>query len=171
VKKVIIIHAWGSSPVEHWYRQEEKLLKDLGYNVQVPKLPGGNWPKLDEWLPIIENMKPDENTIMIGHSLGIPAIFRYIEKSHQKVDKVISVAGFVRDLGFDETRNFVDKPFNWDKINSLVGNTVVIAQKNDPYVSIEASEEVAAKTSGKLMLVAGNNHFDTMDLDLINKEL
>jgi len=171
MKRVIIIHAWDSSPEQHWYREEEAILQKLGFEVSVPVLPGGNWPKLDEWLSVIESLKPDKNTILIGHSLGVPAIFRYLDESGQKVDKVISVAGFVRDLGIEETRNFVDKLFDWGKIRSLIGKTVVIAQKEDPYISVEVAVEVADKTGGTWILVDGNNHFDTMDLDLINARL
>jgi uncharacterized protein len=171
VKRAIIVHAWESSPDQHWYQEEKELLEEMGYSVSVPVLPGGLWPKLPEWLDIIEEFKPDEDTILIGHSLGVPAIFRYLERSGQKVSEVISVAGFASDLGMDETRNFIDRVFDWDKIRKLAGKVVVIAQKDDPYIPIVVSEEVAIKTEGKLHLVEGNNHFDKMDLKLINDNL
>lgn len=171
MKKVIIVHAWESAPDQHWYQEEKTLLEDLGYHVDLPAFPGGLWPKLDEWLPIIEALAPDEETILIGHSLGTPAILRYLERSGQKVAQVISLAGFAKDLGFDETRNFVGEPFDWQKITSLAGNFVVIAQKNDPYVPVDVAKEVADNTGGEWVLVEGNNHFDKMDLDLINSRL
>ena len=171
MKRVIIVHAWDSSPDQHWYKEEKKKLEAMGYAVEVPALPGGNWPKLPEWLDITENLQPDEETFLIGHSLGPAAIFRYLEKSGQKVAGVISVAGFVSDLGIVETKNFVETPFDWQKINTLTGPVVVIAQANDPYISVPVAKEVADKTGGKWTLVEGNNHFDTMDLELINKHL
>lgn len=171
MKRAIIVHAWDSAPEQHWYLDEKRLLEDMGYAVEIPVLPGGNWPRLPEWLEIIEDLKPDVETVLIGHSLGTPAIFRYLEESGQKVAGVISVAGFVRDLGIEETKHFVEKPFDWQKIVTLAGPVVVIAQTNDPYISISVAQEVSEKTGGKWVLVDGNNHFDTMDLDLINKEL
>ena len=171
MKKAIIIHAWESSPKEHWYQDEKIALEKLGYEVRLPEMPGGKWPKLSEWLPIIEAQEPDEETVFIGHSLGTPAILRYLEKSGQKVDKVISMAGFARDLGYDETRNFVEKPFDWDKLRGLANKFVIIAEKNDPYVPLDVAKEIAVKTGGEWVPVDGNIHFDKMDLDLINRWL
>lgn len=170
-KGVVIVHAWDSAPDQHWYQEEKAILENLGYEVQVPVLPGGNWPILDEWLDILNKIDIDEKTILIGHSLGPAAIFRYIELSKQKVDKVICVAGFVRDLGIPETKNFVDKPFDWESIKKLTNTVVSIAQENDPYVAVDISKEISDKADGEFILVAGNNHFDTMDLDIINSRL
>ncbi len=169
MKNAIIVHAWDSAPEQHWYLEEKKLLEDLGYRVSVPKLPGGNWPKLDEWLPLIEGLESDRETIFIGHSLGTPAILRYLEKSRQKVDKVISIAGFAEDLGFDETRNFIERPFDWAEIKLLADKFIIIAQKNDPYVPVDAAYNVALHSGGDWILLDGDNHFDKMDLNLINK--
>ena len=171
MRRIIIIHAWESSPQEHWYLDEKKILEEMGHEVLVPELPGGRWPKLEEWLKVIEALTPDENTVLIGHSLGPAAIFRYLEKSGQKVRTVISIAGFVKSLGFKETDNFVEQSFNWDAIKKNINKIISIAQKNDPYVPIAASKEIADKTGGEFILVDGANHFDTMDLDLINKNL
>lgn len=171
MKKIIIIHAWESSPEEHWYREEEKLLKEKGFKVLIPEMPGGRWPKLDEWLKVIEALEPDENTDFIGHSLGPAAIFRYLEKTGQRIDMVISIAGFARDLRYEETKDFVEEPFDWKKIKKLTNKVISVAQKNDPYVAVEISKEIADKTNGKFVLVEGNNHFDKMDLDMINEEL
>jgi predicted alpha/beta hydrolase family esterase len=171
MKKVIVIHAWDSSPEQHWYREEEKILKEMGYEVIIPVLPGGLWPKLNEWLDVMSGLGIDEDTTLIGHSLGVPAAFRYLEQSNQKVDQVICVAGFAQDLGIAETNNFVDKPFDWKLIKSITNKVVSISQKHDRYVPVEISQEIADKTGGKFVLAEGNNHFDTMDLDLINREL
>lgn len=171
MKRVLIVHTWDSYPKDHWYEEEKNILEDKGYEVFVPTLPGGRWPKLAEWLKIIESLKPDENTILIGHSLGPAAIFRYLEKNDQKVGTIISIAGFVRSLGLKETDNFVEAPFDWDIIRRNTNKIISIAQQNDPYVPIEESKEIANRTGGEFILVEGANHFDKMDLNLINNNL
>ena len=171
MKRALIIHGWESNPTEHWYQQEKQLLEQKSYSVSIPDMPNSFHPIKDEWVQVITDFAPDEESVLIGHSLGPSTIFRYLEKSGQKVDKVISIAGFVRDLGFEETSNFVKEPFDWEKIRTLVNKFVVIAQKNDPYIAVEVAKEVSDKTGGDWILIDGNNHFDTMDLDLINQEL
>jgi predicted alpha/beta hydrolase family esterase len=171
MKKVIIIHAWDSGPDQHWYKEEKELLEKQGVEVFLPEMLGGLWPKLSEWLGVIQDLQPNEETILIGHSLGVPAILRYLESSNQKIDKAILVAPFARDLGMEETRNFVEAPFDWEKIQQLANKFVVIAQSEDPYIKPEIAKEVADGTGGEWILVEGNNHFDKMDLGLINKEI
>lgn len=171
MKRAIIIHAWESAPEEHWYLEEKKLLEEKGYVVDLPKMPGGLWPKRDEWLKVIEELKPNEETIMIGHSLGVPAILRYLEQSDNKVGKLFLIAAFAVDLGIEETRNFFGDLFDWDKIKGNIGQVYVINEKNDPYVPLERGNEVADALDGELIVVDGNIHFDKMDLDIINSRL
>ncbi len=171
MKRAIIIHAWESSPEEHWYLEEKKLLEDKGYKVDLPVMPGGRWPKLDEWLKVIGGLKPDENTIVIGHSLGPAAILRYLESPNRKVGKAFFIAAFAADLGIEETSNFFQKPFDWETINKNLSEVYVINEKHDPYVPIERGKEIADATGGEFILVEGNIHFDKMDLDLINSRL
>lgn len=167
----IIIHAWESGPEEHWYRKEEKILKDLGYEVFVPEMPGGKWPKKDEWVKIITELEPDEETVLIGHSLGVPAILRYLEVAKKPVGKLFLIAGFAQDLGMEETRNFVAEPFDWEKIKTNEKEIYVINETNDPWVPIERGKEIAEAMGGEFIEVQGNIHFDGMDLDLINSRL
>lgn len=172
MKKALIIHGWESSPEERWYKEEKKLLEKMGYEVFLPEMPGGRWPKKEEWVKIIAALRPGEDTVMIGHSLGVPAILRYLENAHQKVDKVFSIAGFANKKSrTKEINNFLIEPFGWSLIRAKANKFIVINQKDDPYVSLERGKEVADKTGGKFVLVEGNNHFDKMDLNLINKYL
>jgi len=171
MKKALIIHAWGSGPDEHWYREEEQLLKEMGFEVAVPEMPGGTWPKKEEWLKIIKSFRPDKNTILIGHSLGVPAILRYLEIALENVAKVFLIAGFAKDLGFEKTRNFVEGPFNWNVIKKNTKEIYVINETKDPYVPLELGKKIAKNTGGEFIEVEGNIHFDKMDLNLINSRL
>lgn len=171
MKKAIILHGWESNPTEHWYQGEKTILESKGYAVFVPALPNTNYPQLNEWLSVVENLDPDSETILIGHSLGVPTILRYLEKADKKIDKAILIAGFAQDLGYVETKNFVDRPFLWKKIKSMATEFVIINQKEDVWVPIEMGREIADKLNVALIEVDGTNHFDTMDLDLINRHL
>ena len=173
MKKALIIHGWESHSRDHWFQEEKSILESLGYMVEVPDMPNTFHPKKDEWVKVIEDFDPDENSVLIRHSLGAPAILRYLEKAKKKVGKAFLLAGFSKPLGtdFEAVTNFVQEPFDWDKITANAGQFIIINQKDDPYVPIDAGKEAADKTEGKFVLVEGNNHFDKMDLNLINKYL
>ncbi len=171
MKRALIIHGWESNPSEHWYQEERTKLTEMGYVVETPEMPNSAFPILGEWLEIVEKFAPDRETLLIGHSLGVPTILRFLEKSDVKVGKVILVAGFARELGHNATKNFVDKPFDWEKIRKGAKEFILLNQKDDPWVRPELGKEIADGVNGKFILIEGKNHFDTMNLDLINKEL
>lgn len=171
MKKALITHGWESGPNEHWYQEEAAVLERLGLEVLVPEMPGGTWPKKDEWVKIVADFNPDEETVLIGHSLGAPTILRYLENAEKKVGKVFLVAGFAKDLGMEETSNFVAEPFDWEKIKASANEIYVINEIDDPWVPLERGKEIAEATGAEFVPVAGNVHFDSMDLNLINSRL
>ncbi len=176
MKKVIFIHGWESGPSEHWYQDEKTVLETRGYEVYIPEMPGGSFVKEGEWVETLVKLEPDSETILIGHSLGAPTILRYLELADVKVDKVFLIAGFASSLHLDYPNAeypdaFVNHSFDWEKIRQGAGEFIVLNQDHDPWVPFEKGEELAENLHGKLVKVAGDNHFDKMDLDLINREI
>jgi uncharacterized protein len=171
MKRALIIHGWESGSTEHWYQEEKKALEAMGYEVVVPDMPNSFHPDKDDWVQIITDFAPDKESVLIGHSLGAPTILRYLEKTEQKIGTAVLVAGFASDLGFNETRKFVVDTFDWEKIRNNADKFVVLNQIDDPWVPLAIGQKMADNLEEELVKVTGNNHFDTMDLSLINKEL
>ena len=88
-KRVLIIHGWESNSREHWFLAEKERLEKLGYEVVVPDMPNTLHPQKEEWVKVIEDFNPDENSILIGHSLGGVTILRYLEIAKNKTRKCI----------------------------------------------------------------------------------
>jgi len=170
-KRALIIHGWESAPNEHWYQDEKAELESLGYEVSVPAMPNAAFPIKEEWVQVITDFSPDKETVLVGHSLGAPTILRYLESSDTSVGKVFLVAGFATDLGFNETQNFVLDPFDWDAIKKGANEFVVLNQIDDPWVPFAVGQAMAKNLDVGIITVEGNNHFDTMDLNLVNSHL
>ncbi len=176
MKKAIIIHGWESSPEEHWYQEEKALLEGRGYEVCVPLMPGGSYPIEDEWVRVTAGYNPDKETVLIGHSLGAPTILRYLEKAESPVGKVFLVAGFASPLQLDYPneeypRKFVERPFDWGKIRNNAEEFWVINQDHDQWVPFAKGREISGNVAGNLTQVEGTDHFDKMNLNLINERL
>src|ERR1700727_3644107 len=98
MRRAVIIHCWGGVPNYAWYPWAKIQLEARGYDVLVPEMPNTYEPQLDQWLfhliQVVTN--PDEELILIGHSLGTVTIMRYLEtlSDHQRIVKAILVAGF-----------------------------------------------------------------------------
>src|SRR4030066_2505824 len=97
-KRLIIVHGWEGYPEEGWFPWLKKEMEKRGWEVQVPTMPNANNPKLYEWLSFLQQItgKTDENTFMVGHSLGCITILRFLETLSDKesIGTIILVAGF-----------------------------------------------------------------------------
>jgi len=170
-KRVLIIHGWESNSREHWFLEEKKRLEGQGHEVVVPDMPNTLHPKKEEWVEVIRNFNPDEDSILIGHSLGGVAILRYLEVAGQKVGKCILIATPIRKLGqgYEGIENFLEGDFNWDRIKESVQAFIVFQQKNDPAVSIQHGKDLANNLGADLVMTEGNDHFDKIDFELLEK--
>ena len=171
MKRVLIIHGWESNSREHWFLGAKERLEKKGYEVTVPDMPNAFYPKQDEWVEVIENFNLDENSILIGHSLGGVAILRYLEKAEKPVDKCIFIATPIKKLGkgFEPIENFLEKDFEWGEIKKKAKQFIVFAQDRDPYVPLEHGKDLAKNLGAELVIVEGNDHFDKIDFSLLEK--
>lgn len=107
-KKVYIIHGWSEYPEEGWFPWLKKEIEGMSYEVHAPFMPNTDEPKIEEWVPFLENLvtDPNEQTYFIGHSIGCQTILRYIKNLPEKLNigGVIMVAPwiFLKDLSSEE---------------------------------------------------------------------
>ncbi len=97
MKRVFIIHGWDGYPEEGWFPWLKKELEKNGFEVFVPAMPNPSEPKIEEWIPFLENIidEPDEDTYLVGHSIGCQTIFRYLEQlENKKIGGAVCVAGW-----------------------------------------------------------------------------
>ncbi|MEN3337612.1 MAG: serine hydrolase [Acidobacteriota bacterium] len=78
--KVIIIHGNGGCTAgDFWYPRVERECAALGLAVINETFPDNVKARARVWLPYIEELGADEDTILIGHSSGAVAAMRYAE--------------------------------------------------------------------------------------------
>jgi len=163
MKRAIIIHCWEGYPEYCWYQRTKKELEAKGFKVDVPLMPNTDNPQLSEWLPHLKKIigKPDENLYLIGHSLGNPTIFRYLEtlRYTETIGGAVLVAGYSDDLGFKELSNFFRTPINFKNIKKHCKKFVAIHSDNDPYVSLSYGEEIKNKLGAELIIKHNMGHF------------
>lgn len=162
-KNAVIIHGWGANSQSNWFPWLTGELKKHDFFVQMPDFPNTNFPKLTEWSKFFEeNITINKNTTLIGHSLGVPFILRLLEKlpANQKIKAAFLVSGFEKPLGFPETKNFVDKPFDWERIRETCEKFVVIHSDNDPYVPLSIGKDLAKSLKVELIIEHAAGHIN-----------
>lgn len=160
-----IIHGVYANPDANWFPWLKAELEKKGFEVIVPKFPTPLDQSLESWFRVFSQYenKINEETVMIGHSLGAAFILNYIEKTNKKIKAAFFVAGFHKPLGiqYDElNKSFVDKEFDWSKIKRNCEKFFVIASDNDEYISLDVSKESAKNLNAELTIVHNGRHLN-----------
>lgn len=174
-KRILILHGWESNSCEHWFLEAKRRWEEKGYQVKVPDMPNPFYPQKEKWVKIIEDFKPNKDSILIGHSLGGTAILRYLEKAKRQVGKSILIATPIRqlkaDYDFSPIANFFEPDFDWKKIKQNCEKFVIINQTKDDWVPLQHGKDLAKQVKGELVVVEGSDHFDTIDFGLLEKHI
>lgn len=163
MKRAVIVHCWGGKPNYAWYPWAKAELEKAGYQVAIPDMPNTDTPQFAEWLPYLTETigEPDDELVLIGHSLGSPTILHYLQglKEDQQVGKVIMVAGFTDSLETSELASFFAEPFNFDKIKTKSKNGFVVIQSDDdPYIAAKYGTQLQNELGARLVIKHGAKH-------------
>ena len=162
--KVILIHGNGGGwPKENWLPLVARRLKTLGLKVIFRQFPDPIFARAKYWLPFLEKLGADHNTILVGHSSGAVAAMRYTEK--HKILGSILVATCHTDLGEpnEKISHYYDKPWNWEKIKKNQRWIVQFASVDDRFIPIKEARFVHRKLKTEYYEFKHQGHFSSWD--------
>lgn len=166
-KKVIIVHGWEASPENHWFPWLKSELEKFGCKVSIPSMPNTNHPTMLEWAEHLRHIigKPNEDTYLVGHSLGSVAILRYLESlaEGEKIGGAVLVAGFLEPIEYAELDSFFATPFDFEKIRGKIRKIISIHSGNDQVVPIENSQSMKDNLGAEQIIVQNAGHFNEGD--------
>ncbi len=164
MKKVFIIHGFQGSPNGGWRPWLMAELEKLDVYACALSMVNPENPVCSEWLEeiswIMEKNKTDE-IYLVGHSLGVPAILRYLES-----DQANNIAWAVLVSGPSEKNNnrkldsFLEQPFDFQKIKSRCTKFQVIHGDNDPNVPLENAKFLAKELDCELTVISNGGHLN-----------
>ncbi len=141
--RAILIHGNGNSkPTDNWLPYLKIELEKLGIQVDAPQFPDTELARASYWLPFLDGLKPDENTMIIGHSSGAIVAMRYAE-THKILGSAL-IGTYCTDLGYETEKlsGYFDTPWNWDAIKKNQKWIIQFAGRNDPWIPIEEAQIV-----------------------------
>ncbi len=161
MKRAIIIHGWEETPQAQWYPWVGQQLQKKGWRVEIPQMPNTKNPNLNEWMGTLISFKPDENTVLIGHSLSNALILKYIEKPETLVKGAVMVAAW--DWLMEDVKEFhhtfFETGFDYAAIKGKNVPLVLVNSTNDPWIDFERSKLLAPKINAQFIGVANAGHF------------
>lgn len=138
-KKIIFIPGnGGGSPNDNWFPSIKQELESAGLNILAEEFPDNDLARASYWLPFLLNkLKVDENTILVGHSTGAIAAMRVAEI--QPIYSSILVGAYHTDLGMEKEKQsgYFDKIWDWERIKKNQRWTVLFASQDDPWIPID----------------------------------
>jgi len=191
VKRALIIHGFTETPSQYWYAEEVKFLESLGYEATAPQMPHRFTPLENSWLKVIEDFAPDEETVLIGHSLGGNIILEFLEKTGQRVDKLILAGTPIRHsekLKIGDQNSFklyreaiaieclldlcgYEEIYDWEKIKDSVNTVHLVYKKDDVLVPLDDGKILAQRLDGVLQILEGHDHVNYVEMNVLNKGL
>lgn len=162
-----MIHGFEGIPNGGWRPWLMRELANKGIFATALSMPTPGTPKKDEWISEINhavNLFPDNDIVLVGHSLGGPAILNYLQSSNRKIKGVFLVASPIRSTGFDyapKMATFYEKPFEFEKIKSMSDNFIIIHGDNDPFVPFSHAESMSQELGVPVISIKNGAHLNT----------
>ena len=173
MKRVFIIHGWDFNPKMNWYQSVKEKLKVEGFEVIIPEMPDSHHPSISQWVEKLAEVvgDVDDNTYLIGHSIGCKAIMKFLESEVANGDRcggVIFVGGWFTLSPAalpDDNYKAIAKPWlnmklNFGKIKSKSSKFIAFFSDNDPYVPTNNIPMFQDNLNAEVIIESGMGHFD-----------
>jgi predicted alpha/beta hydrolase family esterase len=175
--KAILIHGNGGCTAgDIWLPWVERELRALGLDVINHTFPDNIKARASVWLPHLEALDADEQTILIGHSSGAVAAMRYAE-THRLLGSIL-VSVCHTDLGdaFERASGYYDAAWQWQRIRDHQQWIAIYHSSDDPNIPIAESRFVAAQLRCSYFEFTDRGHFNDQRqfpevVDFVRKKL
>ncbi|MDO8552217.1 MAG: leucine--tRNA ligase [bacterium] len=161
----LLLHGYKGSPTGAFFSWLKRELESKGYAVQAPELPNTSEPKEYEQVKyVFDHCHIDENTVIIGHSLGAVVAMKLLQKINRPVGGLVLVAPAIDSAFANAEPRTYWKDFSWDikydKLKTLAGLRLVLSDaaekgKRGAYIAHLADILDAQIAEGK----ANEEHF------------
>lgn len=165
---VYIIHGTEGHPEENWFPWLKGELEKIGCQVIVPQFPSPPVvpAKISEWFEAFDQYlsKLDQDSIVVGHSLGGIFTLRLLEKLKSQIKAAVCVGapiGVRPILNYDRDEKFSGFDFDWDTIKHNAQKVAIYQSDDDPYVSLGNGQKLADELGVKLSFIPKAGHFNT----------
>lgn len=165
--KIILIHG-GGGPCDgntHWFPYLDASLSADTVQVLHPDFPDPENMNFNIWVNKLESLKPDKNTILVGHSYGAVLAMRWAME--HKVKGLVIVAEFYTSLGDEEVEQseFLPKTWNWESIQANTSWIEQFHSQDDPYIQLSEAKLLSKNLDTNLHIFQDAMHFG---IDRIN---
>ncbi|MGD8191214.1 RBBP9/YdeN family alpha/beta hydrolase [Brevibacillus ginsengisoli] len=179
----LLIHGLGGSGPQHWQSWLYTQLEERKFDVHFPTFSDFDRPVKDIWLEelsvCLENIPPENEIIVLTHSLGSILWMHYAATPlKSKVRQVILVAPPSPVRTLSDAQTFFPVPLDEAQLVNAAESTWLVMSTDDPFCSIEESTlflklglpAIAFPKSGHLNTASGHGEWPWILNTCLKKE-
>ncbi|MBP6921636.1 alpha/beta hydrolase, partial [Candidatus Gracilibacteria bacterium] len=103
---------------------------------------------------VLSNHTFDSQTVLIGHSAGVPLILSILEHIDVKIARTVLVAGF-----FKGTDPILQDEYKWERIKDNAGDITIINSTDDPWGCDDRVGRALQEKIGGELIIRNEGHF------------
>ena len=160
IKVIFVPGNRGGGPNDNWFPYLKTELENMGVHVVASEFPDNKIAREAYWIPFLKDeLKVDNQTILVGHSSGAIAAMRLAETT-QILGSVL-VGTYYTDLNWDieKKSGYFNRPWNWDAISKNQKWIIQFASENDPWIPVEEARFVHKKLKTEYHEFKDQGHF------------
>lgn len=163
--QVLILHGIGGCAGIHWQQWLHDRLTEAGHTVLMPNLSDADHPDRTTWQKEVERALENTNLsqlVIVGHSLGVATALDVIESLPAPIKGLVCVSGFAVAYGAELNDYFMkEKLIDFEKVVPNAGKPFVFYGDDDPYVTQQALQGLAAALYVEPNVVHQGGHLNT----------
>lgn len=166
----VLLHGFTGSVEANFFPWLKQELTKKSKKVWAENMPDTSDPTIDKQVDfVLKNAEFNENTVLLGHSLGSVVALKIVERLKTPIKKLVLAAGFAEPGFLDHKRPFepqiVPSEFDFEAIKKNIGETILLRAKNDTAVPRERSEFVKSKIGGTIVDFEANDDHITGEIE------
>ncbi len=150
----------GCTTQDNWFPNVKAELEKHNLEVIAATFPDPELAREQYWIPFLrDELKAENDTVLIGHSSGAIAAMRFAEK-YEILGSVL-VGTYHTHLGIENEKlsGYFDRPWDWEKIKSNQKWISLFASSDDPWIPIEEPRHIHTKLDCEYHEYKNNGHF------------
>ncbi len=160
--RIVLIHGYNSGPDQNFHPWLANELRERGFEVIAPKIPlEGEVDVLACIDALIKEVgQLDDETILLGHSLGAVLALRYLEAAEaMATPRAVILVGAPYQTKSEKTRNMFLSEFDYEVVMWKTKEFVVVHDKDDKLVPFDHAQKYQKMLQAELVESTGNDHY------------
>lgn len=184
----VILHGFTGRADKNFIPKLKADLETRGYVVQAPQMPDTDNPvEKDQVQHVLDTCKIDENTVLIGHSLGGAVAMKVLQQVDHSINALVLVAPVIepafrptnyRNENLDKVRTFVDTfdlTYDYEQIIAKAKKRIILSDTGEinnrkpylEYLTPKIDAEFYETTASQVHFTGDDEPFILKTLDSI----